>query len=380
MKIIIAPDSFKESLSAEQVAQTIKKGFQSVFSDATILNVPMADGGEGTVQSLVDATNGSLINVNVSGPLQEEVKAFFGLLGDGETAVLEMAAASGLHLVPTELRNPFITTTIGTGELIKKALDFGAKRIIIGIGGSATNDGGAGMAHALGVKFRNKNGEEFFPYAHLLNEIDVIDATFMDERLKNTVIEVACDVTNPLTGVNGASFVYGQQKGATESQIEVLDQNLKHYGVKIHQYLMKNVATIPGSGAAGGLGAGLMAFLDAKVTKGIDVVIDLTKLEEKIKDADLVITGEGQINEQTPFGKTPVGVAMLAKKYNVPVIAIAGSYVKGYDKVYECGIDAVFGSVPTAMTLEDVFQNAEEHLLETSINVARLWHLAKNNQ
>lgn len=379
MKIIIAPDSFKESLTAQQVAKIINKGFQSVFKDATIINVPMADGGEGTVQSLVDATSGKLINVNVSGPLQEKVEAFFGLLGDGETAVIEMASASGLHLVPPALRNPFITTTIGTGELIKRALELGAKKIIIGIGGSATNDGGAGMAHALGVKFRNKNGEEFFPFAHLLSEIECIDTTFMDERLKNTLIEVACDVTNPLTGVNGATFVYGPQKGATENQIRILDQNLKHYGEKISQYLMRDVATIPGSGAAGGLGAGLMAFLDAKVTKGIDVVINLTKLEEKVKDADLVITGEGQINEQTPFGKTPVGVAKLAKKYNVPVIAIAGSYVKGYDKVYECGIDAVFSSVPTAMTLQEVFENAEEHLLETSINVARLWSLANNN-
>ncbi|MFN7250010.1 MAG: glycerate kinase [Anaerobacillus sp.] len=379
MKLVIAPDSYKESLSAKQVADTIEKGFRTVFPMATITKVPMADGGEGTVQTLVDATKGTLISVPVRGPLEEEVQAFFGLLGDQETAIIEMASASGLHLVPPAARNPFYTTTIGTGELISKALDYGVKKIIIGIGGSATNDGGAGMAHALGVKFIKKSGQAFFPYAYLLNEIEHIDTSSLDNRIKSTLIEVACDVTNPLTGLNGASYVYGAQKGATQSQMKLLDNNLEHYGKKISQYLHKEVTNIPGSGAAGGLGAGLMAFLDAKTIKGIDVVIDVTKLEDKMKDADLVITGEGQINEQTPFGKTPVGVAKLAKKYGVQVIAIAGSYVKGYEKVYDCGIDAVFATIPTAMPLQEVLLKAEMNLYETSVNVAKLWRIAKQN-
>lgn len=377
MKIVIAPDSFKESLTAKQVADVIEKAFRSVIPNVNACKIPMADGGEGTVQSLVDATNGSLVSVKVSGPLQEEVQAFFGLLGDGKTAVIEMAAASGLHLVPKTFRNPLKTTTFGTGELIKEAIDLGVRKIIIGIGGSATNDGGAGMASALGVKFINQKKEVFYPYAHLLNEIDAIDMSCFDKRLKNIEVEVACDVTNPLLGKNGASFVYGPQKGATQTQVELLDQYLTHYSEKILQYIGKNVANVPGSGAAGGLGAGLMAFLNAKVTKGIDVVIEATQLEERIKGADLVITGEGQINEQTPFGKTPIGVARIAKKYDIPVIAIAGSYTKGYENVFDYGIDAVFGTIPTVMTIEEVLANAEENLLETATNVARLWALSK---
>lgn len=380
MKIVIAPDSFKESLTAKQAADAIEKGFRTAFHDVTILKVPMADGGEGTVQSLVDGTDGKVIHTTVTGPLQNQVQAFYGLLGDHKTAVIEMAAASGLHHVPATLRNPLITTTEGTGELIQEALKCGVERVIIGIGGSATNDGGAGMAYALGVRFFNKEGNSFYPYAHLLKEIETIDIRGMDPRLQEIEFVVACDVSNPLTGPNGASYVYGPQKGATPLQVDELDQNLHYYGEKLSQLFHEDIATVPGSGAAGGLGAGLLAFLNAKLMKGIEIVIQATNLEEKLKDADLVITGEGQINDQTPFGKTPIGVAQLAKKYNIPVIAIAGSYVKGYELVYDYGIDAVFSSIPTTMTITEAFRCAKENVEETAVNVARLYALGRNKQ
>lgn len=372
MKIVIAPDSFKECMTAREVADAIEKGFKKVFPNAIFTKVAMADGGEGTVQSLVDATNGSLVPVKVTGPLQTQVDGYFGLLGDSRTAVIEMAVASGLHLVPEQYRNPLITTSIGTGELIKAALEYGISELIIGIGGSATNDGGAGMAYALGVRFLDETGNSFFPLAKNLHQIHTIDISGIDERLANVSVRVACDVTNPLIGPLGASTVYGPQKGATDEHIEILETNLEHYGKKIFECIKKDVTHVPGSGAAGGMGAGLLAFFNAKMCPGIEVVSDVANLEKKIIGADLVITGEGQINHQTPFGKTPVGVAAVAKKYNLPVIAIAGSYNDGYNRVFDFGIDAVFGSVPKVMNLADALLNGKKHVSETSENVARL--------
>ncbi len=376
MKIVVAPDSFKESLSAMEVAQAIEKGFRAVFPDAQIEKIPMADGGEGTVQSLVDATGGKIITKEVTGPLGEKVTAFFGVLGDGKTAVIEMAAASGLHLVPMEKRNPLLTTTRGTGELILAALDEGVDHLIIGIGGSATNDGGSGMAQALGARLLDKDRNEIAPGGGSLDKLANIDISELDARLQNVKIEVACDVDNPLIGQDGASHVFGPQKGATPEMVEQLDQNLAHYATILARDLGKDVAHIPGAGAAGGLGAGLLAFLDAELKSGIDIVIAATDLEEKIKDADLVITGEGKIDSQTIHGKTPIGVAKAAKKFNIPVIAICGSIADDADVVHDHGIDVLFSSLMRITTLEEALESGASNVEKTARNIAALYKLA----
>lgn len=376
MKIVVAPDSFKESLSAMEVAQAIEKGFRAVFPDAQIEKIPMADGGEGTVQSLVDATGGKIITKEVTGPLGEKVTAFFGVLGDGKTAVIEMAAASGLHLVPMEKRNPLLTTTRGTGELILAALDEGVDHLIIGIGGSATNDGGSGMAQALGARLLDKDRNEIAPGGGSLDKLANIDISELDARLQNVKIEVACDVDNPLIGQDGASHVFGPQKGATPEMVEQLDQNLAHYATILARDLGKDVAHIPGAGAAGGLGAGLLAFLDAELKSGIDIVIAATDLEEKIKDADLVITGEGKIDSQTIHGKTPIGVAKTAKKFNISVIAICGSIADDADVVHDHGIDVLFSSLMRITTLEEALESGASNVEKTARNIAALYKLA----
>ena len=376
MKIVVAPDSFKESLSAMEVAQAIEKGFRAVFPDAQIEKIPMADGGEGTVQSLVDATGGKIITKEVTGPLGEKVTAFFGVLGDGKTAVIEMAAASGLHLVPMEKRNPLLTTTRGTGELILAALDEGVDHLIIGIGGSATNDGGSGMAQALGARLLDKDRNEIAPGGGSLDKLANIDISELDARLQNVKVEVACDVDNPLIGQDGASHVFGPQKGATPEMVEQLDQNLAHYATILARDLGKDVAHIPGAGAAGGLGAGLLAFLDAELKSGIDIVIAATDLEEKIKDADLVITGEGKIDSQTIHGKTPIGVAKAAKKFNIPVIAICGSIADDADVVHDHGIDVLFSSLMRITTLEEALESGASNVEKTARNIAALYKLA----
>lgn len=377
MKIVIAPDSFKESLTALQVANAIEKGFKDILNNAEYIKIPMADGGEGTVQSLVDATNGKIIKKEVTGPLGKPVEAFFGILGNEKTAVIEMAAASGLHLVPQDERNPLITTTWGTGELILAALEYGVDHIIIGIGGSATNDGGAGMAQALGAKLLNQEGKQIGYGGGSLYQIATIDITEMDTRLQNVKIEVACDVTNPLTGPKGASAIYGPQKGATPEMVKFLDQNLNHYAEIIRRDLNIDVKEIPGSGAAGGLGAGLLAFLSAELKRGVDIVITATKLEEHIHGASLVITGEGKIDSQTINGKTPIGVAKIAKKYHIPVIGIAGNISNDSTVVHEHGIDALFSIVPRVTTLQDAMENAEEYVTQIARNIAAIWNFAK---
>ncbi|AYE50799.1 glycerate kinase [Priestia megaterium NCT-2] len=376
MKIVIAPDSFKESLTALHVCEALEKGIKTHFPNAEISKVPMADGGEGTVQSLVDATGGQIIQAKVTGPLGKEVEAFYGILGDGKTAVIEMAAASGLHQVPMDERNPLITTTRGTGELILKALDQKVKHIIIGIGGSATNDGGAGMAKALGAKLINTNGAEIKEGGGSLNQLAAIDLTNFDSRLAEVKVEVACDVDNPLTGETGASAVFGPQKGATPDMVKQLDRNLAHYAAIIEKEMDIHIQNVPGAGAAGGLGGGLLAFLSAELKPGVDIVIEATQLESYIKNADLVITGEGRIDGQTIYGKTPIGVAKTAKKHRVPVIAIAGSIGAGSEAVYEHGISALFSVVPGAVTLSEALEKAGENVERTAKNVASVIRLA----
>ena len=365
MKIVIAPDSFKGSLTALQVAEAIEVGLRRMFTDAAIEKIPMADGGEGTVQSLVDATGGQILTAQVLDPLGNSINAQYGVLGDGVTAVIEMAAASGLTLVPLDKRDPRVTTTYGTGELIRVALAHGCRKLIIGIGGSATNDGGAGMAQALGAKLLTASGEQIEPGGGSLATLNSIDLSELDPGIAETETVVACDVNNPLTGKQGASHVYGPQKGATPEMIRVLDANLVHFDKIVQRDLSKSVGNVPGAGAAGGLGAGLMAFLDASLKSGIDIVTEATQLSKRFAGADLVITGEGQINFQTVFGKTPVGVAKVAKTHNIPVIAIAGSIADNSDGVYDAGIDAMIDIVPEPMSLETAIENATT-LIETA--------------
>lgn len=372
MKIILAPDSFKESMTGKEACEVIERGMKKIIPDLECISVPMADGGEGTTQSLVDATGGEFYTQRVLGPLGESVEARFGILGDGKTAILEMAAASGLELVPKEKRDATVTTTYGTGELIKAALDKNVETILIGIGGSATNDGGAGMIQALGGKLLDRDGKEIGFGGGELSKLEKIDLSNLDKRIKDTKIVVACDVQNPLTGPNGASHIFGKQKGADENQRELLDKNLKHYAEIIRKNIGKDVENIPGAGAAGGLGAGLMAFLSAELKKGIEIVIEYSNLEEKLQGADLVITGEGSIDGQTRFGKTPYGVAMMAKKYNIPVIALAGNVGKDIDVLYEYGFTAILSILPRVESLEKAILNGKDNLEYISKSIARM--------
>jgi glycerate kinase len=358
MKVVIAPDSFKGSLTALRAAEAMEIGLRRVFPSAEVEKVPMADGGEGTVQSLVDATGGMVIAERVLDPLGLEIDAQYGALGDGVTAVIEMAAASGLTLVPPDQRNPLATTTYGTGQLIQAALDRECRKLIIGIGGSATNDGGAGMAQALGTRLMTASGKQIKWGGGGLSDLVSIDDSELDPRLAETETVVACDVNNPLTGERGASHVYGPQKGATPEMVELLDANLAHFDKILRHDLGKSVGDIPGAGAAGGLGAGLLAFLNATLRSGVEIVMEATQLEQKFVGANLVITGEGQINFQTVFGKTPVGVATLAKTHNIPVIAIAGSISNDAGGVYDAGIDAMIDIVSEPMPLEVAIENA----------------------
>ncbi|MCI5637062.1 MAG: glycerate kinase [Sarcina ventriculi] len=373
--IVLAPDSFKESMTAKEVCVAMERGIKKVNSNIRCIHVPMADGGEGTMQSLVDATGGEVYSLEVVGPLGNKVKAEYGILGNGEIGVLEMASASGIHLVSLEERNPLITTTYGTGELIKACLDRGVKKLLIGIGGSATNDGGVGVIQALGGRLLDKDGNELGFGGGELEKLDRIDLTNFDRRLKDVVIEVACDVSNPLCGENGASYIFGPQKGASVEMIKILDNNLKHYAKVIKEQFGKDVLEIAGAGAAGGLGAGLMVFLNGNLKKGIEIVIEYSGLEKKVKNCDMVWTGEGSIDFQTQYGKTPLGVATVAKKYNKPVVALAGRVGDDIDILYEKGIDSIFGIMRGVTTIDEALKNGKENIERTSENIVRLMEM-----
>ena len=370
MKIVIAPDSWKESLSALEVASAIEQGFREIYPDAEYVKLPVADGGEGTVEAMVAATGGLLVPLTVTGPLGEPVEAFYGLSGDRQCAFIEMAAASGLESVPPAQRNPLLTTSWGTGELIRHALDAGVRQIIIGIGGSATNDGGAGMAQALGAKLLTAEGQQIASGGGALETLARIDLSELDSRLADCRIDVACDVTNPLTGPQGASAVFGPQKGATAQMIDRLDSGLRHYARIIARDLDIDVLSLEGGGAAGGMGAALYAFCGAQLRPGIEIVTDALQLAERVADADLVITGEGRIDSQTIHGKVPVGVAKVAKRFNVPVIGIAGSLTADVGVVHQHGLDAVFSVLYTICTLDEALANAAANLRMTARNVA----------
>ncbi|MHA3066772.1 glycerate kinase family protein [Lacticaseibacillus saniviri] len=375
MKFVIAPDSFKGSLTAKEAAEDIRTGLARVYPDATYELVPMADGGEGTVQSLVDATDGELITETVTGPLGKPVQAAYGMLGDGETAAIEMSAASGIGFVTDETKNPLVTTTYGTGELIIKALDRGAKKIILGIGGSATNDGGAGMAQAIGVSLKDAADQELGFGGGQLGDLLTIDVSGVDPRIKATEILIASDVTNPLVGETGASAVFGPQKGATPEMVKTLDDNLNHYAAVIKATMGKDLADYPGAGAAGGLGAGLLAFTNATMDRGIEIVIAYTKLKERAQNADYVITGEGGIDFQTQYGKTPYGVALATKSVapKAPVIVMAGNIGEGVDVLYKKkAIDAIFATPDGAKPLDKAIADTDHDISELAENIARL--------
>ncbi len=371
MRIVIAPQSLKGSLTAAEAGRAIAQGARAVYPDAEIAIVPIADGGEGTVQALVDATGGTLKRREVVGPLGEPVEAFYGILGDDHTAVIEMAASSGLPLVPVEQRNPLVTTTYGVGELILAGLDDGCQHFIIGIGGSATNDGGAGMAQALGAQLTGTDGEIERGGAALATLTHISTET-LDARLRECSFEIASDVTNPLCGPEGASAVYGPQKGATPEMVKELDAALAHYAQILEQDLHISVKDIPGAGAAGGLGAGLIAFLGAELRPGAQIVLEAVHLEEQLRVADLVITAEGQLDEQTAYGKSVSAVAGMAKRYAIPVLALAGSLGKGYQAVYELGVDAVMALPPAPLTLEHAMAHAAELVSDASERALRI--------
>ena len=372
MKILIAPDSFKESLTAAEVAGYIQKGINEADPDATCICIPVADGGEGTVDSLIKATGGTLESVQVVDPLMREITSHYGILGDGKTAVIEMAAASGLSLLDAKDRDPLITSTYGTGQLIAAALQSGVNTMIIGIGGSATNDAGAGMAQALGVKLLDLHGEPVGAGGANLHRVTSIDDRNLDKRLRKIEIIVATDVTNPLCGETGASVTYGPQKGGSEISVTMLDENLAYFGKLLEKKYKKRIIDFPGSGAAGGLGAGLLAFLDAKLQPGFEVVKNITGLEKKIREVDLVITGEGKMDSQTVFGKTPYGIATLAKKYNKPVIGITGSLATGHGLLYREGFDVLLSIIREPMTLEEAIKETGQMLKSAAYNLVQL--------
>lgn len=371
---LLAPDSFKESMTAKEVCEAMERGIKSALPDATCIHVPMADGGEGTVQSLVDATGGRLIKKEVTGPLGIPVIAQYGILGDGKTGVIEMASASGIHHVTKETKNPLITTTFGTGELIRECVEQGITDIILGIGGSATNDGGTGMASALGYKFLDGAGDELPFGGGYLGELVTIDSAEALPQLKKMNILVASDVTNPLCGEHGASAVFGPQKGATPEMVKVLDDNLAHYARVVKEQLGIDMVNVPGAGGAGGLGAGLLAFTNSTMKKGVEIVIEYTNLKEKLKQADYCFTGEGGIDFQTKFGKAPYGVAQAAKGLNpdMKVIALAGYVGQDVETLYDEGFDAIFGIVPGAAEIETLLAQGKENVARTAESIARL--------
>lgn len=372
MNILIAPDSFKDCMKAMDVAEALAIGLRKVIPDAEIRMLPMADGGEGTVESLIDALGGQIRSVGVYDPLMRKIPSFYGVSGDKSTAVIEMASASGLELLDQAERNPWITSTYGTGELILDALDQGCRKILLGIGGSATNDGGCGMAEALGVRFLDERGNPLPPGGGSLAGLKDLRMEDLDPRISECEIRVACDVTNPLTGPAGASFVYGPQKGADKKMVERLDQNLTHLAHLISEKLDLKVDQVPGAGAAGGLGAGLMAFLGARLVKGFDMVAEAVSLEKSIQWADLVITGEGRMDAQTRFGKTPMGVAKMAEIHGKPVIGVAGSLEEDATELYEEGFTLLLPIQEKPLNLAAAIDQAPLLLERSGERIARM--------
>ncbi len=368
MKIVIAPDSFKESLSAMQVADAIEAGMREVWPDDTYVKVPVADGGEGTVQAMIDATGGRRVDVRVTGPLGQTVDAFYGVSGD--LAVIEMAAASGLEGVPPDLRDPRTATSRGTGELILSALDAGARHFVLGVGGSATNDGGAGMLQALGVRLLDAAGEDLGPGGAELARLDRIDVSKLDPRVREAEFRIACDVDNPLVGPRGASAVFGPQKGATPAMVAQLDAALAHYADVIRHDLDEDIAQRPGAGAGGGIAAAMVVFLQGQLRPGVEIVTEAVGLDTAVRDADLVVTGEGRIDGQTVHGKTPMGVAHVARRHGKPVVAIGGSLAADADAVHDHGIEVVVAAVARPCSVAEALAAGADNLRRAARNLA----------
>ncbi|MCK5763306.1 MAG: glycerate kinase, partial [Clostridiales bacterium] len=360
MKILLAPDSFKENLTAVEFCDIAEKGILEIIPDAKVTKLPLADGGEGTVEAFVVSGRGETVETIVLGPRLDSITATYGYLKESKTAVIEMSAASGLPLLDMESRNPMETSTYGTGQLILDALDKGCEKIVLGIGGSATNDCGIGMIEALGAKLFNSKGEKISSNGRGLLELDKIDVDNLDKRLKNIEITVACDVDNPLYGLNGAAYVYAPQKGADSEMVKLLDLGLRNFAKVIKRDFDKDVTKIPGAGAAGGLGAGLVGVLNAELRSGFDIIDEVLRIEKLIMKSkfDLIITGEGQINNQTISGKLPIRIAKLGKQYNAPTIAIVGSIGDISDEVYTSGIVSIFSIIDKPMTLKEAYDKS----------------------
>lgn len=378
VKIVVAPDSFKGSISARDICLAVKKAVHQVVPDAQVVEIPLADGGEGTMENMVAASGGVKKQVEVTDPLGRRITAEYGVLGDGETAVIEMAQSSGLPLLQEHERNPLITTSFGTGELIQAALDDGYRKIIVGLGGSATNDAGLGMLKALGVRFYKKDGSPLDEGGGALLDLHTFDESTLDPRIKESTIVVACDVTNPLCGPNGASFVFGPQKGATKEMVTKLDQALNHFAEVVHKQKNVEMRNIIGGGAAGGLGAALITFLGVELKSGIEVVMEGIQFTEKAKDADLVITGEGRLDSQTLSGKVINGVCNAVKEYDIPVIALCGGLSLPANKFDELGILSAFSIVPGPCTLEEAMKQADRWIEERVVAILRLVKQFKN--
>lgn len=371
VKFVIAPDSFKESLDAFQSANAMKDGIEKVFKDSMFELIPMADGGEGTSEVIINAQKGEFKEIEVTGPLGEKIEAKYGYIKTQEKAVIEIAAACGLELVAMENRNPLYTTTYGVGEMILDALNIGAKHLIIALGGSSTNDGGIGMLQALGAKAYDRSGESVGLGGKELAKIERLDLSNLDSRLKNITIEVACDVENPLIGTNGATYTFGPQKGANTDILEELEKGMINYCKVIKKVCNIDISNKPKAGAAGGLGAALM-LLDCELIKGIEMVLKHTGFEEKLKDADYIFTGEGSVDAQTKYGKTIAGIANIAKKYNVPTIVLAGSVGDDISELYDMGVTAIFGIIDGPKSLDEALKDGYKSVKKTSENIARL--------
>ncbi len=370
--VVLAPDSFKGSLSAQEVALALQEGIRRVWPDIETVMLPVSDGGEGFLENMKVASQAEMVELEASDPLGRRIKTGYLLMHEGQTALIEMARVSGLTLIDEQERNPLYTSTYGTGELIRDALDRGVRELVIGIGGSATNDGGLGMAMALGVRFFDSAGKELGLGGKELNRLAKVDMSGLHTGINESKITVACDVDNPLYGPNGAAYVYGPQKGATKEIVRELDQGLMILADVIKRDLARDVADLPGAGAAGGLGAGLMAFLNAELKSGISVVLEALRAEEVFSRASLIVTGEGRIDGQTLHGKVPIGVARAAKKYRKPVIAVAGGLGNNLEPLYMEGIDGLMSIVSEPMSLDEAMQKARVLVADAAERVARL--------
>ena len=381
MKIIVAPQSFKGSLSAKEATLIISQSVSEIFPDSDIVQIPIADGGDGTLETIIDATNGEIKTASVTGPLNDKINASWGLFDSADskkTAIIEMARSSGLALLDPENLNPYIATTYGTGELILEAINNGCKKIILGIGGSATNDCGVGLANALGIKFIDNQGNQIIHDVKNFTNINMIDLSGINPKLNDIQFEVACDVTNKLCGKEGASYIYGPQKGANVNDIKILDENLLHLGSVINKQLNIDVLNISGGGAAGGLGAGMVAFFNANLKPGVEIIFESLNVEERIQNSDLIITGEGQFDISSTFNKAPTAIAKLGKKYNIPTIGISGSLGKGFEKLDEFGILSKTTLINKISSLEENIDNAKELLKIASIEQLKAIKIGMN--